>query len=216
VDLSFIVRPDFDPEEHVYRVDGIERPGVTEILKAAGLSDNATGANGWSIDPDVLDNAADRGKVAHLAVELDCQKILDEDSLDDEIWPYVDAWRQFVDDTGFVPIANELLFYNPVDDYCGQIDIPGYIGEDLTIIDLKTGSIGLKPWHKYQLAGYARPFYLKEGTWPKRMMLHLRPELKRKKYRDYNFSPESAQWDWKVFAAAHTIWAAKKVATKQS
>ncbi len=216
MDLSFIVRPDFDHEEHVYRVDGVARPGVTEILKAANLSDNATGGNGWSIDPDVLDNAAERGAIVHLAVELDCQGTLDEDTVDDEIWPYVEAWRDFVSDTGFLPLANELTFYEPCSDYAGTLDMIGLIGDQLTILDLKTGSVGLKAWHKYQLAAYARPFFLKESVWPHRMMLHLRPELKRKKYRDYNFSPASATWDWKVFDAARTVFAAKELDAKQS
>lgn len=211
MDLSFIARPDFDPETHTYRVDGVVRPSVTEILRTANLSDNGMSAGGWEIDADVLDNAAERGTMVHLAVELDCQGVLDEDSVDDEIWPYVEAWREFVADTGFVRIANELPIYEPMGDYCGTLDLLGYIGEELTIIDLKTGSVGLKPWHKYQLAAYARPFFLKEDAWPHRMMLHLRPELKRKKYREYNFSATSATWDWMVFAAARTIATAKEL-----
>lgn len=208
MDLTHVIRPDFDPEEHIYRVDGRIVPSVTEILAGVGLSDN-TKAGAWEIDPDVLANAADRGTMVHLAIELDCTGELDEDTVDDEIWPYLEAWRQFVDDTGFLPVANELRFYHPRLDYCGTADMIGYMGDQLTVLDLKTGSIGLKPWHKYQLAAYAAAITKEGDTWPHRMMLHLRPELKRKRYREYNFSTESAANDWRIFSAARLVYSAK-------
>jgi len=214
MDLSFIVRPDFDSESHTYRVDGIIRPGVSQILSAAGLTEDYSSLDERRIA--AINNAADRGTMVHLAVALDCCGELDEDSVDDEIWPYLESWRDFVADTGFVPVANELVFYEPESDYCGTTDLPGYIGNRFTIADLKTGSVGLKPSHKYATVAYARPFFLQEGTWPDRLIIHLRPELKRKKYREYHFSPAAAEWDWKVFAAARTIMTAKELDGKQS
>lgn len=205
--FPYVITPDFDEEAHVYRVDGRIVPSVTEILSGVGLAENFM-AGGREIDPDVLANAAERGTMVHLAIELECLGELDEDTVDDEIWPYLEAWRQFVDDTGFLPVANEFRFYEPANDYCGTADMIGYLGDQLTVLDLKTGSIGLKPWHKYQLAAYAGA--IKGGSlWPHRMMLHLRPELKRKRYRDYNFSTASAATDWEIFSCAARVYAAK-------
>lgn len=215
MNLSFIVRPDFDPEDHIYRVDGNVKESVTGILAGVGLSDNGK-AGTWTIDPDVLDYAAERGTCVHEATELDDLGLLDDESCDDEVFEYVEAYRDFVADTGFVSVACEVAFHDAEFDYCGTFDKVGYIGEDLYIIDLKTASVGLKPWHKYQLAAYARPFFKETGKWPKRMMLHLRPELKRKKYREYHFSEKSAEWDWAVFAAARTIAIAKVLDIKTS
>lgn len=208
MDLSWIIRPNFDEETHEYRVDGRVVPSVTEILTGAGLAENRF-SGGREIDPEVLENAAERGAFAHRAIELDCAGELDEDSLDDEIFAYVEAWRDFVADTGFLPVANEISFYNSIGDYCGTFDMVGYLGEELTVVDLKTGSIGLKPWHKYQLAAYAAIFKNKEGKWPKTKMLHLRPELKRKKYREYDFSTATAEAHYTIFAAAGLVYSAK-------
>lgn len=214
MDLSRIIRPDFDPETHTYRVNGVVMPHVTGLLRDAGLSgDPATGTPNFQIPDEVIGNARERGHYVHEAIELDAQGILDEDSLDDEIYGYLEAWRDFVDDTGYVSIAQEIPCYVPEYGYCCTVDDVGYIGDRLTIIDRKTGSVGLKPWHKYQLAANAWPFVLSTvpiADWPHRMMVWLRPELKRKRYRTYSFSPQTADNDFEVFIACLTIHTAKQ------
>jgi hypothetical protein len=204
--MAFVIpKPDFDAETHVYRVDGAPQPSVTHIIKAAGLSDAAATASGWTIDEQILENAAERGRFSDIAIELDAAGELDDESVDDEIYGYVSAWQEFVADSGYVSIGNQISFYEPEFSYCGTLDDIGYIGDELTIIDRKTGSVGLRPWHKYQLAAYARPYSEQGKKWPNRMIVHLRPDLKRTRYRTYHFSPQSATWDWQVFQAARLI-----------
>lgn len=207
--LARIRRPDFDPETHTYRVDGMVKPHVTGLLRDAGLVKADETDSGWTISEDVLENARERGSYVHEAIELDAQGLLDEDSLDEEIYGYLESWRGFVAETGYVSIAQELPVYCPHGDYCCTIDDVGYIGERLVVLDRKTGSVGLKPWHKYQLAANAKVFHGLTGEWPLRVMVWLRPELKRKKYRDYYFESQTAEWDMEVFEACLTLHTAR-------
>jgi hypothetical protein len=209
MDLSHIIVPDFDEEEHVYRVDGRIVPSVTQIIELAGIGQSSATASGFEISEAVMEAAAERGTIVHRAIELDSRGELDDDSLDEETASYVSAWREFVADTGFVAVASELRFYERPNRYAGTIDLVGYIGDEPTVIDIKTGSVGLKPWHQLQLAAYARPLETEE--WPNRIMLHLRPELKRKKYRDYHFRPETINEDLQVFLAALKLYWYKRI-----
>ena len=191
-------------DDHTYYVDGIVTPGVTEILKAGGYG-NPQDANGYTIPDEVIDNAAERGVMIAKAIELYNDDSLDWDTVDEELVPYIQAYESWCEKTGFVPVAQEELIYVPKHGYCGTLDIRGYINDRLTIIDIKTGSAGLKPWHRYQLAAYAYPFKEKT-TWPDRIMLHLKSNGKAKQHP---FTRETAQRDWTVFLACYTLYQAK-------
>jgi hypothetical protein len=196
-------------EHHVYRVDGDVVPGVSEILKASGFGDPAATASGYRIDEDVIANAAERGIYIHEAIHLLLHGRLDWESLDEEIEPYVRAFDEWQKEAGFYAVATEAMFYEPEHGYCGTRDLFGYIGDEPTVVDIKTGSAGLKPWHKYQLAAYAYPN--KGAQWPNRIMLHLKKDGKCK---PHVMPLKKAEWDFKVFQACLTIWAAKELDRK--
>ena len=138
----------FDPHGHVYTLrneDGTEwrrLPSVTEIIKSVGLI-NFTG-----IDSEILSRAADFGTAAHQACHLDDLGDLDEQSLDENLKPYLKAWRAFKGDMVFDAIEQPL--YHPVWGFAGT---PDRIKEN-TIWDLKTGTT-VYPSTAIQLAGYA-------------------------------------------------------------
>ncbi len=211
IDLEqLLVTPDFDDETHIYRMGGRIVPGVSTILRKAGIADPAETDSGFVISDDIIDNAADRGKVIHAAIELLDAGELDWETVDDECLPYVEAWQAWCEATGFVSIANEWPFYDETHDYCGTGDAVGYIGDRLTIVDRKTGSAGLKPWHKYQLAAYAWPFSEWGDKWPQRIMVQLKANGKPKAV---TFAA-NGEWDMKVFLACRTLLTAKELDRK--
>lgn len=121
----------FDREQHIYRLADRILPSVTEILKGAGVVNDRwwTEAGRW------------RGSQVHAACWYDDQNDLDESSLDPVLRGYVDAYRQFRSDTGFVatdiesPIYNDLLGYAGTPDRIGKIN-----GGRLCLPDIKSGA----------------------------------------------------------------------------
>ena len=105
----------FDEERHVYTLDGIVLPSVTGVLKAEGF-----------IDTRFFDEySRTRGTLVHLATEYDDTGELDEDSLDPVIVPYVEAWRKFKKESGFVVEAVETAMCNKTHRFAGKIDRRG-------------------------------------------------------------------------------------------
>ena len=121
----------FDEATHVYRLGPVIVPGVTSILRP--LIDFS------GVPPDVLARKADLGRRVHLACQLDDEDDLDETTVEDEVAPYLCAYRQFREDTRAVVVANEQRVFHPLYRYAGTLDrkfdIPG-LGRVLT--DLKT------------------------------------------------------------------------------
>jgi hypothetical protein len=134
----------FEPKDHRYFLGDRELPSVTRILSAAFP---------WEGPAD--DFYRDRGTAVHLACELDDLELLDEMSMDDEIWPYLEAWRSFRKTSGFVadPDGIERRRYHSSLFYAGTIDRVGRLRSGRKIvIDIKTG--GKYPQYRLQLAGY--------------------------------------------------------------
>lgn len=67
----------FDPEKHVYRLDGEKLPSVTGVLEP--LNDFS------GVPADVLKRAADFGTAVHLMAKLHFDDQLDEDDLDENL-----------------------------------------------------------------------------------------------------------------------------------
>ena len=130
-------------KDHVYRDgNGAIIPGVTSILKAAGLID-ATWFN---------DYARDRGTLVHEACALYDRDDLDEQSLDPELEPYVRAWIKFRADSGFAPELVEHIVSNPLRGYAGKLDVTGVMNGHKYVIDRKSGAV--QAWAGIQLAAY--------------------------------------------------------------
>jgi len=110
---SFAV--DFDEEQHIYKIDGIVIPSVTQILLAENFIDDT-----WFDE-----YSRDKGSMVHLACHYDLAGELDEDSLDDEIRPYLSAFRKFMADSGLKVERSEVPGVNSTHLYCGTPDIVG-------------------------------------------------------------------------------------------
>ena len=156
-------------ENHVYRVDGVEYPSVTQIIKAEGLMPNYpdNGAGKFAMQ---------RGTFVHEIVELYIEGALDVATIDPHLKPYFDAfvawYTQFCVQT--INSCEEKLF-NPSLKYCGTSDLNIERAGATWLIDIKTGAPST--WHNIQLAGYALCYPV---TSPVRAILYLQPDGKYK------------------------------------
>lgn len=105
----------FEKEGHVYTAAGKILPSITQILSAEGFVNTAF-YDDWS---------RDRGSMVHLACHYDITGELDEDSLDDEIRPYLAAFRKFMAESGFKVDKSEVPAANLTYGYAGTPDLVG-------------------------------------------------------------------------------------------
>jgi hypothetical protein len=136
----------FDEDGHAYYSDsGTRIPSLTQVLRLSGLTDYD------GIDPDVLENAARRGTEVHvLAATYNQYGALDPAWITEECAPYFDAYRRFLDESGFKPdpawvekamivkIHGMALGCTP--------DLFGKLGRDQAVIELKATSAVHSGW----------------------------------------------------------------------
>ena len=180
----------FDPVGHVYALDGVQIPGVTSILKAAGLVPNYGG----------FGDAQLRGTRVHEACELMDLNDLDLDWIKIN-WPdswfnRVLAYQRFKVDTGFVPELIEYQTFHPVFRYGGTLDRRGKLNGFDWILEIKTGPP--EDWHGLQLSGYK---ILRESDWK----LDKRGGLYLKEDGSYTFKEFSDPSDDYVFMASASV-----------
>lgn len=139
----------FYPDTHIYDVDGIQIPSVTELCNIYGDD----------IDDIFIENAieiaADRGVTCHKVLELllsgvDIQYI----EYPDIYTEYVDSIQLFLTENNIEPISIETPIYSPEIMVAGTPDLLCYFNSVLTVIDSKFVAQVCKPKVKSQLNGY--------------------------------------------------------------
>ena len=139
----------FCPTKHEYRIGDRVLPSVTQVLTEAGLINPS-----W-YSPE----AAERGTVVHeCCAILNRGLVLDWDTVDDRVWPYVDAYRCFLGEMGDRLHISEVEYrvMNANYGYAGTTDILGKWDGRPMVCDIKTGDP--EPWHALQLAGYSEAY----------------------------------------------------------
>ena len=96
---------------------------------------------------------ANRGTAVHKAIELHIADNLDEESLDDEVIPFFNAYKKFSNLTKFDPLESERKVFSEELWVAGTLDLIGEIQNKRVLIDIKTGQ--KQKWHQIQTAGYA-------------------------------------------------------------
>jgi len=178
----------FDREKHFYTLDGRELPSVTGILKAEGFI-NTRFYDEWS---------RARGEYVHTMTHLYDQGELDEDTLDPQLVPYLEAWKKFLKESSFQVIDSEIPLYHPQLLYAGTPDKVGLLNDQLTILDNKSGT--LESWVSLQLAGYE----ILKGSPHKRVAVRLKPD------GTYNLKEFKDRQDRDIFLAALACYQWKK------
>ena len=125
---------ELDEERHIYYVDGIECPSVSEILEPI------TAPHYKSISAETLRLAAERGKAIHEACEEIDYGLETEVPLEYE--PYVRAYLDFKQTwkPEYLGIEMALSYENTFtkERFAGTIDRYAKVGKERWIIDLKT------------------------------------------------------------------------------
>lgn len=177
----------FDEATHRYTWNGRPVPGVTSILKP--LQDFG------AIPPAVLAAKADLGTRVHLATELDDAGTLDEQSITDDVRPYLAAWRQFkADRDPVIVMAEQRVFCEPLC-FAGTLDRVLFMGGDEWLVDIKT-SAGVPVSAGPQTAAYANALGQPDL---RRAVILLRPD------GTYHFHELAGHADWSVFQACLVI-----------
>ena len=137
---------EFTAENHIYRLEGVVIPSVTQIIKDAGL------VNFDFISDELLAAKADLGNKVHKTAELNDKGILDYEDLHPKLRGYLDSWIKFRKDFGFIPSEIEMEYFHPLYRYAGKIDRVGTANGVLTLVDIKSGI--KQKYHHVQLGGY--------------------------------------------------------------
>ena len=150
----------YDPDKHIYTYRGETLLSVTQVLDICGL-----------ISPFCKDDAAaTKGTYVAQATHYYDEGDLDVENLNDQLLPYVFAWKQFKVDSNCRIIAAEERVWHPHFMFAGTLDRRLILRDLEAILDIKTGQP--EPWHALQTAGYAECFDRPLS----RYSLYLRPD----------------------------------------
>lgn len=187
----------FDEAAHVYRLDGVTVPSVTQALQ---LIDSFAG-----VPLDVLERAREFGQHVHRTVELDARGELDEESLDPALAEYLAGWRLFLRERKARVLASELRVCSRKLRYAGTLDALVEIAGRLTLVDVKSGAVPILTVGP-QTAAY---LYALRECWPSLSRSALPPSLPRAcvqlKPNSYQLVPMRDPRDWNVFLSALNI-----------
>ncbi len=167
---------EFKPETHQYFLEGRELTPVTTLLQNYGLAPKF-----------FSQQAAKKGTFIHKAIHLYLLDNLNENSLDPIIKPYFESFKKwFLENEPEVREA-EYRLGSLLLGFAGTLDFIGIVGEELLLIDWKTGQ-KIIPSHWLQLEMYRR--LVSQEEWAKEAkvaILHLpkgeliRPDEKQEK-----------------------------------
>lgn len=188
-----MIKPEFEAEKHVYRVDGIEIPSVTQIMKP--LSAGVYG----DVRQDVLQKAADRGTTVHDAIEVFIKYGYKE--IPEELVGYMDAFSDWWEKMKPEPIESEVRFFHPILRYAGTADLICKIDGEINLVDYKTTSKLNPMLCGVQLEAYAQALNANGIKVANKRILHL---TKDGKYKDEHFDVNDAE-RWRVFQSLVTI-----------
>jgi hypothetical protein len=159
-----IYEPFFEPIGHLYHTaDGTVLDSVTTIIKAElGLYQYAG-----------VTDAAGRGTRVHMACQYFDEGDLDENTISDEVRPYLEQYKLALAAHDIQVDWNEKRRYHPVYLYAGSADKGARVAGVPSIIDIKTGKE--EAWHFLQLGPYGK---LVEAEYPHKKYydLYLKPD----------------------------------------
>lgn len=170
-------------ECHLYLVDGVILPSITQILKIK------FGHKYDDVPKEVLSRAADKGTAVHKAIEDYCKLGLDSDLLELRNFKFLQKQYKFEVLDNEVPV---ILFKDDIPVACGRLDLVLKIGNDVGLGDIKRTSILDKEYLAYQLNLYRIAYqqcYDKEITFLKGV--HLKED--KRKFVDIPINEKLAQ-----------------------
>jgi len=131
------VECEFYEEHHLYFFNGIPIPSVTEILDNLGFIDTT-----W-----FKDYNRELGNNVHLITHLDDIDDLEEETVGEVEKPYLEAWRKFKRESGFIVEQSEVPMASSKYLFAGRPDLTGYFPSGI----IKRAVIELHNDGKYKL-----------------------------------------------------------------
>lgn len=183
----------FNAERHEYRVDGVVLPSVTQVLRSC--------YDFSMVAPDVLEHKRQIGTAVHVAIKLDIDNDLVEESVAPELRGYLAAWREFRADTGLTAAEFgecEKPMYHPTYGYAGTPDVTAHLNGRWSVIDAKCVD-ALHPAWALQLAGYQE--LVNANTKKGEYKIERRYSLRLMVDGKYRLDEWQDRNDWNVFLA---------------
>jgi hypothetical protein len=177
----------FDAATHTYRYRGKVVPSVTQILEPLQMLQGVPRA--------VLEAAREFGSHVHIACDLWNKGDLDEGTLDPALVPYLDGWRAFLAETGFVVISSEERVFHQRLQYAGTADAFGTWKGQMWCVDIKSGAV--PGTVGAQLAAYKEASDYKTCQ---RLCVQLTGEGR------YKLHPQKDPSDFALFTSALNVW----------
>lgn len=135
----------FDRAQHEFRVDGIVRPSITQVLALAGIVDFSFVAE------DVRIHAMNRGKSVHWLLQLEDEGNLNYRTVPAALRGYRKGYKLWKERSGFVPLLVEKPMASTLG-YCGIPDRYGAFPLN-AVVEIKSGEVA--DWTRLQLAAQA-------------------------------------------------------------
>jgi hypothetical protein len=136
-------------------------PRVTAILEDVGLGPDFTG-----VPLATLEYARIRGQAVHSAIEAIVYGFLDESTLSEDVLPRIDAYRNFVKDSGYETVRTEVEVVNVAWRYRGHPDTVGWLVRRRSILDWKNTDVVQLEAASLQLAAYRAAWNAQHPTEP--------------------------------------------------
>ena len=177
-------------ENHIYRVDGIVKPGFSEIKESYGI-----GANAFYTEA-----GREEGTALHKWLLFLAQGKDPASDPDYRIAGRVAAIRKFLKETGFKIHGGEVPFHSTRGDFCCTPDLWGMFQGQAAIFEAKRGA--KESWHVLQTA--AQKIALQANG----VFIRERYNLYLKNDGTYRLDPhkdQSNEYDWLALAAAWHI-----------
>ena len=156
---------DFDEEKHLYTLNGVKLPSVTEIMKP--LADKEYKA----VSEEVLNHAAKRGTAVHNAIENWIKYEIDD--ISEENRGYFNSFLKWWTENTPELVGSEIRAYHRRLMYAGTVDLLCYIGGKLTLVDYKTTYTVLEKNCAVQLEAYNQMLKSFGICVERKMILHL-------------------------------------------
>jgi len=120
----------FDPGPHLYFWQGKLVPGLTDILKSAGILGNMT----YSSELHRM-----RGTIVHEAIRLANKGTLDFSSVEEEHQPYLAAYEAWLLESKAKILHSEVMAYDPDLKFACRIDLLVELEGQIHVVEFKTG-----------------------------------------------------------------------------
>ena len=188
IELPTFSELEFMEKDHVYKLNGIEIPSVTQVMEPLST------AHYSGINAAVLDKAAARGTAVHNAIEN--YLLFGIDDIPGEFGGYYEAFKKWWTDASPILVGTEHRVYHKVARYAGTIDLVCEVGGKLMLVDIKTSSQIIEMLTRVQLEAYQKAVNSHQMPIEGKGILHLTRDGKYTLNAKYEASDTEA---WKVF-----------------